>query len=515
MKFVLGTRLAAFMPILLGLSACGGPTRHETLVKSGRDAETQKQWVQAAVAYQEACDAKPTDAATCKRAMEMREYAVDLRSYNAQQACNANRLAECLTILAPVRQFQTKNRSKVLAVLGRAAALSIQTCLATSQQRENLVPALAELRCLMGHREPLWEAPAFRGHFTERSRAISSQLITRAQLAEGADGARMSYHQAAACLAPLTPEQQSNHDVANASFLSQVQTHFDLQYKAAGSARPAPGTCLEIATKIGRGLGCESRGSAANPKLAVAAEVFSFQPRWKRTYQDRRESVRYKSGTETRNNPAYERARVEYELADGRFRDAERVTSDRESRCLATKEDSDCDAFDSAEDTSDDRKRELDRAQQRFRQEPATITEDVYKDHVYVIRDHRWAAPFRASIRVGAGVSAAELTEVVYTDSEQPGFSEAGIREDAFEAPSQNYFRNESARWLSARLESRVIAELKRRAHQFVDSCKGDRVDCWAVASYWLGTTEFGLPLLEQLSADSSLPPLECSGPLL
>ena len=259
MKIGLGTPLAACMATLLGISACGSPSRHETLVKNGRDAETQKQWVQAAVIYQEACDAKPTDAATCNRAREMREYAVDLRSYNAQQACDAGRLDECLQILAPVRNFQTKNRSKVVSVLGLAAGLSIKTCTATSQARTTLVPALKELRCLMGHRETLWEAPAYRGHYTERSRSVAKQLLQRGlAAAKDASGTRLSYHQAAACLAPLTQEQQATLDAASASFLNHAQIQFDLQYAAAGSARSAPGTCLEITNKVGRGLRCES-----------------------------------------------------------------------------------------------------------------------------------------------------------------------------------------------------------------------------------------------------------------
>lgn len=508
--------IAVLMPALLGIVACGGPSRHETLVKNGRDAEAQEQWVQAAAIYQEACDAKPSDTATCTRAVQMREYAVDLRAYNAQRSCEAGRLEECLNTLAPVREFQTKNRSKVLAVLTQAAALSQKQCLATAQARQEIVPALAELRCLMGNRAPLWEVAAFRAHYGERSRAIAEQLLQRAALAKpDALGTWLGYYEAAACLAPLTGAQQARHQQVQGLFLSHARTKVDLEYTTSGTTRPAPGTCLDLANKIGRGLRCDELQASAHPALDISAEVFSLQPRWQRTYEDHRETVRYKSGTETRANPAYERARVEYELADGRLRDAERVTRDREARCLETKDESDCNAFEAAEDTSDDRLRELNQARQSFHSEPATITEDVFKDHSYVVRDHRWAAPFRATLRVGAETAATEITEVVYTDAEQPGFPEAGVREDRFQAPGDTYFRDESSRWLTSRIEARMLGELSRRAHTLVDTCQGDRVHCWALASYWLGITEFGLPLLQQISVDEALPALECSGSLL
>jgi hypothetical protein len=328
-------------------------------------------------------------------------------------------------------------------------------------------------------------------------------------------GAQLSYRSAAGCLAPLTAPQKVLYDQSLATFLHRAQTLLDLKYTANGTTRPARGTCLALTNKIGRGLRCEGVSAPLHPKLTLAAEVFSLTPRWERTHRDRRESVRYKSGTETRNNPEYERARVEYELADGHFRDAEREEQDREARCRETSDESDCNAAEDAEDTTDGRRREVNRARSRFHSEPATITEDVFKDHSYVVRDHTWSAPFRATISVGASEAAPEITEIVYTDSEQPGFSEAGVRADRFDPPGTNYFRDESSRWLSARLEAQLLKELSTRAHHYVDTCKGDQIDCWATASFWLGTTEMGLPLLKQLSPDSTLPALECTGPLL
>lgn len=517
MKLGLGRISAVWLLALsYGGLGCGGPSRHETLVKQGLAAEKQEQWVQAAAIYQKACTLKPNAAATCLRAQEMRDYAVDLRTYQARKLCDAGQLQECLAQLAPVRELQSKNQPKVLEVINLAAALSTKQCFADDQARRALTPALAELRCLMGSREPLWASEAFRTHYGLRSRDIASLLLQRANNAtQDADGSRLSFLQAAECLAPLTPQELQQVQVAQGHFLSRSQTHLDLQYTANGTTRPARGTCMEIAAKIGRGLHCESGSAPPQAPLRIAAEVFSLQPRWKRTHRDRRQVARYKAGTETLENPDYERAKIEYELADGRFREAERLARDREARCQDTKSESDCEAFESAQETSEDRQRELDDARHRFHKEPASITRDVFKDHAYVIRSHRWAAPFRASIRVGTATPAAEITEIVYTDSEQPGSSEAGIRADAFEAPAENYFRDESSRWLSARIESQLIDELGRRARQEVERCSGDSVDCWATASFWLGITNFGLPLLEQISIDEQLPALQCTASLL
>ena len=105
----------------------------------------------------------------------------------------------------------------------------------------------------------------------------------------------------------------------------------------------------------------------------------------------------------------------------------------------------------------------------------------------------------------------AEIADIIYTDSEQQGFAEAGVRADSFQPPSATYFRDESSRWLSERIEAQLLGELSRRARAKVDGCKGDIIDCWATASYWLGTTDLGLPLLQQLSTDKALPALECT----
>jgi hypothetical protein len=512
MKFCSSSIRVAWIPLLIGASlACGGPSRHDTLLKEGQKAEKQEQWVQAAAIYQEACTLKPDDTATCERAQEMRDFAVDLRTYEARKLCDAGRLQECLTTLAPVRALKSKNRAKLLEVVNLAGALATKQCLASDRGRQELLPALAELRCLMGSREPLWEGDAFRAHYAARSRSVASMLIRRgADAASDAYGSRLGFLQAAACLAPLSDQHNQEGRTAQQAFATRAQTHFDLQYTANGTTRPARGTCLEIANKVGRGLTCEAKATPQAP-LVIAAEVFSLQPRWKKTHQDRQEVVNYKAGTETLPNPDYERARVEYELADGRFREAERVTSDRESRCRETQAESDCDAFESAEDTSDDRERELNNARRRFHSEPATITRDIYKDHSYVVRTHRWVAPFRASIRVGSASADAEIADIIYTDSEQQGFAEAGVRADSFQPPSATYFRDESSRWLSERIEAQLLGELSRRARAKVDGCKGDIIDCWATASYWLGTTDLGLPLLQQLSTDKALPALECT----
>ncbi len=500
----------------LAVLACGGPSQHETLLKDGRQAESQERWEVAATLYQRACDLKPTDTASCRRAQEMRDYSVNLRSYQAKKLCEEGRLQECLSTISSVRDMKTLNHGKVVEVLELAALLSQKACLASDKERLSLVPALAELRCLVGNRAALWEAPTFRGHYEGRSRQIGGQLIERSKrAAQESFGTQLSFMQAAQCLVPLSPADLQSTARAQESFLAHAQTHFALQYTAGGGTSSAPGTCLDIVTKFGRGLRCDGSQSESNAQLPMTAEVFSLRARWKRSHQDRRESVRYKAGTETRANPNYEQTRVEYELADGRYRDAERVANDREARCRETREDIDCDAFESAEDTSEDRLRELNQARQRFHSEPSTITEDVYKDHSYVVRDHRWAAPFRASIKVGSSTANAEITEIVYTDSEQPGFSEAGVRADSFEPPSENFFRDESGRWLISRIESQLLSEMNRRANEMVDTCKGDRINCWARASYWLGTSNLGLPLLQQLSADTALPALECTASLL
>src|SRR5690554_4959922 len=122
-----------FHPLAIGLLGylatslgCGGPSHQETLVKQARAHEKNKNWVEAAQAYGEACQLKPSDTATCKRADEIREYAVEIRSFDARNLCAAGKLAECLEALRPVREMQSANQGKVGEVLGQASALAIE-----------------------------------------------------------------------------------------------------------------------------------------------------------------------------------------------------------------------------------------------------------------------------------------------------------------------------------------------------------------------------------------------------
>ena len=199
-------------------------------------------------------------------------------------------------------------------------------------------------------------------------------------------------------------------------------------------------------------------------------------------------------------------------LADQRFRDTERDTREREERCNQTQDDSDCNAYDSIKRTYDDRLDDLNRARIRFHNEPATITRDIYKDHVYVVRTHRWSAPFRAAISLGGSVATPEVTTVQYTDVEQTGFPEAGVQTDRFEPPAPNYFRDQSSHWLSQRMRQYIEDEMQRRANERAQTCSGDRLDCWATANYWLGTSELGLPLLIELAGKT---PLSCTASVL
>lgn len=505
-----------FLFIALGLfgffassPGCGAPSHHEVLVKRAKAHETNKNWVEAAEAYSEACQLKPSDAVTCKRAEEIREYAVEIRTYDARKLCAAGQLAECLESLRPVRAMQSTNQGKVLEVLEQASKLAIDQCVATAS---SLGASLVELGCLQRWREALWVVSNYRAHFTERSKSAASTLATLAQAQPAtALGAKMSYLQAAGCLMPLAADLEQLLRSTSDAFVALSSTTLNLKYSVNGTTRQAPGTCNALVASIGRGLRCD-RVKSTHPELELSAEVFSVEPRWQQNYEDRQEVARYRAGTETLANPDYERARVEYELADQRFRDTERDTREREERCNQTQEASDCSAYDSIKRTYDDRLNELNRARSRFHNEPSTITRDVYKDHIYVVRTHRWSAPFRASVSLGGSASAPEVTTVQYTDVEQTGFPEAGVQTDRFEPPAANFFRDQSSQWLSQRLRYYIETEMQRRANDRAQNCSGDRIDCWATANYWLGTSELGLPLLVELAGKT---PLSCTASVL
>lgn len=482
------------------LTACG-PSHSQQLVAHGKQAEQQQDWIAAATAYDSACQVKPSDRATCARGDQMRDYAVDLYSFNAQKHCAAGRLGDCLATLKPIRSLKTSKASKISAVLSQAAQLASDRC---SVKDDSVKAAVTEVQCLQGWRTELWDSEAFRKHYASQATATSDLLV---EISEGqlgtAAGARLGYLRAADCLSPLSPAAKNALSVAARAFDARSAIPLKLTYTVKGTSRPAPGTCHEIASAIGGGLRCDSAGFNNNPGIHATAEVYSVEPRWQRTHQDEQKSARYQSGTRTVENPDYQQARLEYELAEQRFAEIERTTNDSEQRCRRDGNDYDCDRYNGLVDTYNQRKRELSRARQQAQAEPATQTEDVYQEHLYSTRTHRWSAAFRASIRLGTESTQPEITEIVYSDIEQQGFAAAGITADRFEEPSPTYFRDQSGKWLIKRIKSRVRGELATRSMQLREGCDDD-LDCWITAERWSGNTQPGRWLLNGLAKNKS-----------
>jgi hypothetical protein len=325
----------------------------------------------------------------------------------------------------------------------------------------------------------------------------------------------MSFLLAAQCVAPLPPAEAQALRAYQQRFSSATAVPLRLRYSVAGKTRQAPGTCQQIAREVGRNLHCDATRTGGAPAIELAAEVYSIEPRWQKNHQDEMKSVRYLSGQRTVDNPDYERARVEYELAERRFSEIEGPTLEAEARCRDSGLEADCNEYNSRVDLYNKRKSERDDAKFRFDNEPATRTEDVYQEHRYVTRTHKWISPFRASIQLGTQPPHPEIAQIEYTDSEQQGFAKAGVEQDPFVEPGDTYYRDESSRWLISRLRAYVKLELDRRAELAGQSCEGDTMECWARAHLWGGTTDFGLAILRELAAlhrQEQLPAPSCQG---
>jgi hypothetical protein len=494
-------RLASTAP-LLGLAllvcACAGPSRHETLVKHAREAEKRQAWLEAAHMYEEACALKPGDASTCQRAQAMRDYSIEIRTYRARQLCASGDLGACVQEFLPLLAVPSDKQHLVQGIVDEAGALAIKQCQAADASLKN---TLGELSCLQHWQAPLWRGADFRSHFANRSRGVAGQLAIMADSQLPGDvGARMSLLEAAHCVAPLSAEQNRIWTASAGQFRSILATPLRLKYTTNGTTRNAPGTCATISQSLGRGLSCDAPApGSASRNIDVHAEVFGVSARWKRSHRDTEHVAQYKSGTEQVVNPDYDRVRLEYELAETRQAEAEREMRDQERRCNETESTIDCNSFDSLRRDFDSRTRERDRARSRFNQESPTITRDVYTDHHYVTRHHEWTSPFRASVKLGSNEWSPEVTNVVYRDTEQTGFAPAGVQSDPFEPPADTYFRNQSSQWLTGRLQAHVQGELSGRAQSLMESCDGERMECWARARYVNGDEGFGLPLLEAL----------------
>ncbi|MBL4635447.1 MAG: hypothetical protein JKY56_16420 [Kofleriaceae bacterium] len=486
-------RILWVLPVA-ALVACG-PSKHQRLVSSAQKAEKNQQWVQAAIAYGKACSADPAQISICERAQVMRDYAVEIRSYRAQQYCHAGQLQACLQEIAPVRDFRTTVFPRIASVLASAGELAIRQCQPPGAS-PTLRLRLQGLACIQPWRAGLWDDPHYQQHYRTESRTVATGFLKLA-VDERDPGARLSYSMAASCLAPV--EIKASEAMSNAAQLFGQQSETQLRMVRANSGV----SCQSLVSGLGRGLGCNA-GSAH----ALDVDVLSSgnQSRWQHTYVDRSHTKRYLSGTRQITNPEYDRSKLEYEMAEDRVQSGKDEVREREYRCRETDEAYDCSAHKTSVRELKSLESSLRAASDRYRNEDPTITEDVYSDYEYTIRSHRWAAPFGAQIRAGGSSMVSPAMEVVYVDSEQSSFAPAGILSDPVDPPPLRYFQDHSNAWLKRQVQEQLVVEMGRRSEGVLAQCgDGAAVACWSTAHYWQGHNDFGLALLKYLSESDAL----------
>ncbi len=114
-------------------------------MKNGRAAEKRQAWLDAARLYGEACALKPSDAASCQRAQEMRDYGIEIRTYRARQLCSQGQLGPCIAEFRPLLSVSSNKQHLVQAVVDEAGALAVSQCAASAPA---LTATLSELGCL-------------------------------------------------------------------------------------------------------------------------------------------------------------------------------------------------------------------------------------------------------------------------------------------------------------------------------------------------------------------------------
>ncbi len=486
---------------LLFVSFCSscGPSAHEKRLQSARQAERNQQWVQAALEYGAACRMDPAQVSICQRAQDTRDYAVEFRSYQALAHCKAGALSLCLQTIAPVREFRTTKSEKIREVLASASETASAQC--TLQNREEGAPGLlTQFACLQQWREPLWEDPGYQKGFIAHARESAQSLVDLAQRSAKYTGAQVAFLEAAQCIAPLSSAATRQKQFATDDFLRNASTELRIFVRTNSKTNLERSLCQELSSRLGRGLDCNANGAHA---LDLESTLLDNRPRWTTSRWQETKSKRYLAGTERVVNPEYDKARLEYEMADAHVRDAREEANDRGTVCSETEDSSDCSRHESALRTLEQREDELERARSRFHNEPQTIERDVYKDHQYTVTTHTWKAPFRVSVAVGDTVKSRTFSEaihVVYTDVEHAGFSPANIQTDPFEPPGEDFFLRKALGWHKGYLEQLTRAEMDRRGREAVDTCQESSVQCWTTGRYWMGSEEFGLALAKNIS---------------
>ncbi len=417
-------------PVFAGallLSACGNPN-FRAAVNSARDAEQRGDVATAAEKWTLACRIEPSDEEACTRAKgtstTLRQNSVATAKPQCESAASFD---ACLDTLAQSRGlFPDDPDMNVLVDSG--AGLYVTACQATEQTTSltgitGVIACLEKLKAKVGR--PSYSA------LVDQQRKRGAVLCARnfdAPSLAAAHGFRV----AARCL-DASAEPQSDVDAAANRWMTKRRVALRASVSG-GGLNDAAALCNSTAKALGPFAACGAAGGALS--VALVASTRLDEPR--HTVREELKDATFIAGYTQQTNPDFASAQQRVSSARQSLQDAERQVD----RCARAG--SSCSDRSSLDDQMNNRRSEMNDAQNTLGRTPVTITVPVQETIHYTTRYHNWTTPWAYQLSIaGLTDSAQNSGEAVYDDVESPAIPKANVRAEVLETPTRATFEKQ------------------------------------------------------------------------
>lgn len=472
----------------MGLLAVGCSSASKKALKRAERADEEGRLYDAAAYYDEACRRKPGEA--CDLADEVLDEAVSGDVADARALLKDGRTREAYELMAEARDFDPEHpdviafdRDWKMSVVAACENVIVQ---AKKDPREYL-RAIQCVEQFPSRQDGKYQMKAEQKRLANK---VSAAMITSSADPSLAPGLRYEVAVLGQCKGPTRDTGKALTITTQLSAKSNAAYMSASKVKLNGKKVDSRAVCQTVSEESKGALRCDAKDRSKPWSIEATFKADEFR----HIVESEDKTVTYLNGTETKDNPEYQRNREEYLLAERAFLDAEIRHNKEESDCIRYRGRGNCAQITPTNSTYYRRKRELASAKAKLDGTATTVERDVKKSRSYTQRHHRWEAPVEYVAKLSIGgrmIKKWENTTVANVeDSENPGIPEAKISADPLVEPTpkeldQGVLREGIRQMLPTfRDEMKSLADKKAKACQKkagrsgsgVEGCKADHL---------------------------------------
>jgi len=472
-------------PVLLVLVLLAGcnASLYERKVTAAKQARARGDLATEALFWKQACQMKPAQRDTCAEADHTAGTLIQSSLATHGPTCQRGDLSACASGLAGLRKVRP-DHPQAMALLREAEALHQKTC-ATLDRKGNPSMILARFGCVAGV-GPLVADPAYEAVVEEERAHAARGLLEHGRAAPPA--ASYVYHRSAQCFSSSVTNGVAVQAAADA-FLREAALPVIVRTRGTGASLLASSmnACPYVVDELGPRATCARGVPGPPPDLTMDLTVGLGAVEHRIASEVRVAS--YVSGIETYANPSRPSAESTVARAQGAFEAIEQETLDREAQCNRLRTRGACDSYNAIVPTYNQRKQNLNQAQNELANTPPTLTRELVERVSYTVHHHTWSVPYSVSARSQAGAEASREGVFERRDSEHVGVRPANLAPDPLLVPRIEDFNAELVKVARAVGKSVLAVGFKQRATCAEPTWDLDdvaRLDCRARSELYL-----------------------------